>query len=668
MTDPRLAYSFLFLPLVRCEDFLHEVRRDFLVVGGLDVEVGPAAGYGAEVAGVGEHFDLGHFGLYDLTLAALLDTHRSPAAAGEVAHDVADQLRRCEHLDLHVRFQQHRMGFLDGALEGHRSSDLERILGGVDTMKRAVAEAHLHVNHGVAGDIPAGHRLDDSLLHRRDELARDGAADDAVLELEARTAGQRGELYPRVAELAPAAGLLLVAALGLGRACDRFHKGHLRRPRLDLDPVAILDALQLERGILIDHAPDRVEDLLFLTARPGADGERSRRFGKFDRLEGHRPLRFAKGVEGRRIAELGDGDDVPRDGLVYRVALFADEVRDASQPLRRIGARIGERLVRAAAAAHDPQHAQATGVRVHVGLEYVSGEGAIRVAQDLIALFSDPTLQVGGAWGATGDHVEQAVYANHTLRARREYGNNEALGDPLADPVESLLGGDLLAFEVLFEQRVVALRYGLEELRLGRVYLVFHTLGDLCTLLAVYKGGPAEEPVNAFEVVLASDGQIQWDDGLPKAFSELVYHGPEVRTLPVQVVDDDDVRDAFLLAPAPHALRDDLDRVLGVDYQDRAVGNPLGYEGVPDEAPVSGGVEHIDLASLPLEVGHAHTQRHAPLGLFVGVVEDAARGTASSRSQPDHTLGYRCLAASAVPDQAHVPDGLRLYSHGFLLS
>jgi hypothetical protein len=134
------------------------------------------------------------------------------------------------------------------------------------------------------------------------------------------------------------------------------------------------------------------------------------------------------------------------------------------------------------------------------------------------------------------------------------------------------------------------------------------------------------------------------------------------------VVDDDDVGDALLLTPAPHALGDDLDRVLGVDHQDRAVGNPLGYKGVPDEAPVSGGVEHIDLAPLPPEVGDAHAQRHAPLGLFVRVIEDAARRSAPARSQPDHTLGYRRLAASAVPDQAHVPDGLRLYGHGFLLS
>src|SRR5215204_3233301 len=376
------------------------------------------------------------------------------------------------------------MGFLDCVLEGHRPGDLERILGGVDGMKRAVVEAHLHVNHGVAGDVPPSHRLDYPLLHCGDELAWDGAADDAVLELETRAAGQRGELDPGVSELAPAAGLLLVAALSLGRARDRLHKRHLRWPRRDRDPVAMLyalqreldvhlgksrqdvlarrlGALQLERRILIDHAPYRVEDLLFLAACLGADSERRRRLGKLDRFERHRLLGLAKGVEGRRIAELGDSDDVPGDGLVYGLALLADEVRDASKSLRRIGARVGERLVRAAATTHDPKDAQPAGVRVHVGLEHVGREGSFRIARNLFTLFRDencegsrseptaPTLQVGGAWSATGDHVEQAVYADHTRRARREDGNNEALGNPLADSLESLLGGDLLPFEVL---------------------------------------------------------------------------------------------------------------------------------------------------------------------------------------------------------------------------
>ena len=279
-----------------------------------------------------------------------------------------------------------------------------------------------------------------------------------------------------------------------------------------------LGARQLERGVLIDYAPYRLEDLLFLATRPGAYGERRRRLGKLDRLEGHRLLRLAEGVEGRSIAELGDGDDVPGDGLVDRVAFLADEVRDPSQPLRGTGARVGERLVRAAAAAHDPKNAQSSGVRVHVGLERIGSEGAVRVARDFFAFFRDPTAKVGRAWGATGDHVEKTVDPDHALRARREDGDDEALGYPLADPVESLLGRDLLTFEILLQQRVIALRYGLEELRSGRIYLIFHTLGNLRPLFAVHEGGSGKEPVDALDVVLASDGQVERDDGLAEAF------------------------------------------------------------------------------------------------------------------------------------------------------
>src|SRR3712207_8417202 len=43
---------------------------------------------------------------------------------------------------------------------------------------------------------------------------------------------------------------------------------------------------------------------------------------------------------------------------------------------------VDERLVRAAAAAHDPQDAQAPRERVHVGLEDVGGEGPVRVARN----------------------------------------------------------------------------------------------------------------------------------------------------------------------------------------------------------------------------------------------------------------------------------------------
>src|SRR4028119_1626073 len=173
----------------------HARRRGW--VAGLVVEVGPSAGDGAEVAGVGEHLYLGHLGLHDLSLAALLDAHRAPAAAGEVAHDVAYQLGGCEHLYLDVGLEEDGAGVFDRVLEGHRARDLEGHLRSEERVEGAVVQADLHVHDRVSGDDALAHRLLHTLLDRRYELARDRAADYRVLELETRATRERGDLDPR---------------------------------------------------------------------------------------------------------------------------------------------------------------------------------------------------------------------------------------------------------------------------------------------------------------------------------------------------------------------------------------------------------------------------------------------------------------------------------------
>ena len=75
----------------------------------------------------------------------------------------------------------------------------------------------LHVDDGEAEHAAVLHRLVHALLDRGDELPRDRAADDLVVELEAAAALERLDADERDAELAVTAGLLLVLALGLGR-------------------------------------------------------------------------------------------------------------------------------------------------------------------------------------------------------------------------------------------------------------------------------------------------------------------------------------------------------------------------------------------------------------------------------------------------------------------
>ena len=75
----------------------------------------------------------------------------------------------------------------------------------------------------------------DPLLHGRDELARNRAAEHLVGEVEVRAPGQRLDADPAVAELPVAAGLLLVAAVRLGARRDGLAVGDARELQVDLD-------------------------------------------------------------------------------------------------------------------------------------------------------------------------------------------------------------------------------------------------------------------------------------------------------------------------------------------------------------------------------------------------------------------------------------------------
>ena len=86
-------------------------------------------------------------------------------------------------------------------------------------MVAAVEERDLDVDHRVAGEHAAAHRLADALLDRRDELLRDDAADDVVLEDEARAALAGLDVDEHVAVLAAAAGLLDVLVFARRPSC-----------------------------------------------------------------------------------------------------------------------------------------------------------------------------------------------------------------------------------------------------------------------------------------------------------------------------------------------------------------------------------------------------------------------------------------------------------------
>src|SRR5262249_54672724 len=96
---------------------------------------------------------------------------------------------------------------------------LERHVGRVDRVILTVEEPALEVDDREAGEDAANPRLLDALLDGRDELARHRAADDRVIENEARAAGKGLEVNVCDAELAVTSRLLLVLSF------DVLHRG-----------------------------------------------------------------------------------------------------------------------------------------------------------------------------------------------------------------------------------------------------------------------------------------------------------------------------------------------------------------------------------------------------------------------------------------------------------
>ncbi|EEF93536.1 hypothetical protein CATMIT_01832, partial [Catenibacterium mitsuokai DSM 15897] len=120
----------------------------------------------------------------------------------------------------------------------------------------AVVDDHAHVLDRVAGHGAVVQHLTHAFLHRRQELAGNGAALDLVDELEAAAARQRFDAQEHLAELAGAAGLLLVPVMAFGAAGDGLAVGDARRARLHFHPVLVLEPVQVDAQVQIGQAAD----------------------------------------------------------------------------------------------------------------------------------------------------------------------------------------------------------------------------------------------------------------------------------------------------------------------------------------------------------------------------------------------------------------------------
>ena len=163
-------------------------------------------------------------------------------------------------------------------------------------MIRAVVDGDFEIDHRKAGQKAVGGGFHDSFFDGGNEIARNRAAEDFVGEFELPAARQRLHANPAIAELAVAAGLLLVAALHVGPAANGFAIRNFRRVQLDVHAVALLQtaddhfdvllaaagqqkflglriAIEAQRLIFFENPLDGVAQAIFILAALGRNRE-----------------------------------------------------------------------------------------------------------------------------------------------------------------------------------------------------------------------------------------------------------------------------------------------------------------------------------------------------------------------------------------------------------
>src|SRR5215211_1733343 len=215
-----------------------------------------ALGLGAHGRRVTEHLGERHHRADDLPTAAGVHTLYVATPRREVAHHVAHELLGHDDLDVHHGLQEDRIGPPEGLFDGHGTGDLERHLGGVDLVVRTVDEFDPDIDYGVASDDAGIEGILDALVHARDVLPRDDAADDLVVELVAGLVVVLG-VDDRVAVLAPATGLPHEPALdALHALADGLPVSDLRTANIRVNPELPQEPVDDDLQVQLAHARD----------------------------------------------------------------------------------------------------------------------------------------------------------------------------------------------------------------------------------------------------------------------------------------------------------------------------------------------------------------------------------------------------------------------------
>src|SRR5918998_3903992 len=632
-----------------------DALRHLGVLVELHGEGGPTLGLAPHGGRVPEHLGERDHRADDLPAAAGFHPLDVAAPAREVAHDVAHELLGHDDLDVHDRLEQDRVGPLEGLLDGHATRALEGHLGGVDLVVGAIHELHPYVHDRVAGHDAVIEGLLDALVHARDVLPRDDAADDPVVELVAALVVVL-DVYDGVSVLAAAARLPDEAPLDvLGPPPDGLPVGDLWladvrvHPELAQEPVEddlqvqlahpaddrlprLLVAAHREGRILLGEPLQSGGELLLVRLGLGLDRLRDYRLGE-DHLLEHDLLgvvRRDERVAGACVREPDGRDHLARIhllALLARVGVHLQEPAHAPAPALRRVHHVGAGPERPGV---HPHIGQSPDVRVGLDLERQGGQGPVIVglARDLLTIRRDAVdrRHVQRARQIVDHAVKERLDALVLERRSAEDGGHLDLERRLADGRADLVWLDLLAIQIHDHELLVLVGDGLEQLLpvlLGPIPHAGRDLGLLplgTQIVLVDDRLHLHEVNDPPEVGLSPDRELHRHRVRPETVAHGLDRPVEVGADPVHLVDERDPRAPVLVRLPPYRLALRLDTSHGIEERYRTVQHPQAPLHLDREVHVPGRVYNVD----PVLLGDPAVEALLrALTIFLGALDTA---------------------------------------------
>jgi len=214
----------------------------------------------------------------------------------------------------------------------------------------------------------------------------------------------------------------------------------------------------------------------------------------------------------------------------------------------------------------------------------------------------------------------------------------------LSQPFGKLVGGELLALEIFFHQRVVGFGRQLDEVVLDPLYAVLQLVGNLV--------GRAVEDIDG----LAVGGREHHGDAavVAPAFLDFQEGVVKIGVVLVEAGDGDAAGEVALFAGFPCSLGANLDAGACIDGDEAGVGDFGGGDHLADEVGEAGGVEHDQAADFAAGGGVYAIERFGPNRDFMRFFLVGPIGHTGAVFRRTHPINLTQLKQDAV-DQRSFP-------------